>query len=273
MSVSPGDKINGRLSAAKWNALDALLKPPTSTTVGGTSDSARDGIVLVRNKTGYPRTTGDVVGLSEPVLKNSVAQMALGLEFDGVMPTDGTDDSTDYTGQFAIYITPCGENDLAPALLIGLTAAKLSMQAADDQFADVYHNTPTKLKSSGTGAAQILWAQPSSSYPADVVGVVRLGNRGTPSTYILKTPATTEDDPDGIPAADWTSNELTPGSRTLNVWKFNSESKLEETDQELEVFNLSTTAVEPDKFIISAKEGKSGKWIVIYEDCEALPEA
>lgn len=181
--LNKGDRF-GKLSAAKLNRLDDLIAaldhggtvPPTLA-----GDDARDGIVMVRNKSGYARSAGDVVALKEPIFLSDLDRMSRGLEFDGYTPTDGTSSSTNYSGRFGLYLLPCAENAIAPAIVEGITAAKLSMQAATDAFADVYHDDATKLKSGSTGSAQVLWAEPASSYPADVKGVVRLGNTPTPS--------------------------------------------------------------------------------------------
>lgn len=185
MTVKAGDKLNHKLSAAKWNALDTLLKKTPGVIGAAEANEARDGIVMVRNLTGIALSEGSIVALRDPVFlpADNLDEFRYAMVFNAVVPTDGTDDTggnatTDYSGRFAVMLAPCAIGEMAAACCAGIVAAKVSITASGDGFADVYHNSTAKLKSGSTGSAQILWPNTTTgSYPQDTWAIVRLGNK------------------------------------------------------------------------------------------------
>lgn len=188
MAVRPahaGDPLNKGISASDWNALNEMRRRKSNASIIGTTatDDALDGIVTVKNTTGNNLPPGSIVGLDAPfILPDGTSDDArLMLNFQGVVPTDGTGSTTDYTGRFGILLDGVsGEYGAptVPARIFDGAYCKLYMQSATDQFADIEHNNTTRLKSGSSGSAQILYHYPmGSTYPQETYGYVRLGNK------------------------------------------------------------------------------------------------
>lgn len=181
--VNAGQKLDRNLSAREWNDVRAkVLGAQTATLLGAAGPSdARDGIIRILNQTGQGLDQGAVVGLKDPLILPSENTFEFGstLCFNGVVPTDGSGESTDYRGQFAVLLEPCGAGDIAAAIVAGVTAAKLSVTAAGDKFADIKHDDVTALKTGSSGSARVLWKEPGTG---EKFGVVILGSAASGAT-------------------------------------------------------------------------------------------
>lgn len=183
--LTRGDKL-GKLSAAALNRLpDLIAAHDRGNSSQGDSDSgtsARDGIVLISNKTGSSLPAFSVVGLDaavfSPAESPTVFQQVLA--FDAKVPTGGEQISgsptTNYRGKFAILLepAPAGASKATAALVIGVTAARLLVTDEAHEWADIDPGQTGQLRSGETGTAQILWKESGSGAKW---AIVRLGTR------------------------------------------------------------------------------------------------
>jgi len=169
--VLPGQSV--RLPAAAWNAfIDAALayKRAAQDLLARTRRSAaRTGIVQIKNDSGAARGRFEVLGIDDvvPDPDQNADAFSNGPALVGSTPT-----LADHRGRFAVLLAPAADGAFAPAVVSGITVAKVSVDDADHLFADVADGDASYLASGVTGAAAILWAE---SGTGTKYAVVRIG--------------------------------------------------------------------------------------------------
>ncbi len=169
--VQPGDTL--RIPAATFNTfIDAArdFRSRQQTSHQNAQPGFRQsGIVLVKNASGSDRGRFNVLGIDSPIFtptdneeefKNKVALSCV------------TPAAAGHTGKFVILMEPIANNEIGLACVHGVCPVKINITDEDQQYADISNGETDKLKSSCTGAAHILWAEPGTG---EKWAIVRLG--------------------------------------------------------------------------------------------------
>ena len=187
----PGDNPLKFYTAAFYNALvDSIEWVKGQKDKRGAGDmipglDQPSNVVLVQNTTSGALPRFSVVGIDGPV----ITPAANLLEFQNRFPLQGvTPSAAAHTGKFAILLEPAAQGGLARAALGGVVPVQIQLQTAPPSTgvwtADVADGQTGYLQPVGGGTAEVLWcAAATTSYPATVWAVVRLGNMPMPQLY------------------------------------------------------------------------------------------
>lgn len=156
--VRSGEAVN--IKAATWNAfVDAanwVKEAKQNTLGGGIRSGIGGGIVPMKNmeETAYPRFSALVItGVAVSPSANEDEFVSCPTVFEGQKMTSERENMP-----YAILLEPVEPREIARAMLLGLTPAKVLIQSADDQYAVPKPNSESgELQSSETGVARILW--------------------------------------------------------------------------------------------------------------------
>ena len=171
--VTPGQPFEP--SARTHNALvDLLNGQATRKHQRRGAAHAGETRALVKADADYPRF--GVVGLSSPLFTPAISLDGFQerVAFQGGAPAAANQ------FRFGIYQDQQAYGDLGSAIVDGVTPCKVYVTSSAHLSADVKAGDKTQLQSTGFGAAQILWREPITTYPASVQAVVRVGLASSP---------------------------------------------------------------------------------------------
>ncbi len=152
---SPG--MSGDSSSERFNAINqvarTVLGSRGKTGLNVTGSQTNYAIINIKNETGEQVPSGGVLGLGDFNISpgSNLSSFKEGPSIIGELPTEA-----DHTGRFAIAIEPIGVEKIGKAAVAGAVICKIDMQSEDDQFADVFDEDVTKLKSGSSGLARII---------------------------------------------------------------------------------------------------------------------
>lgn len=259
--IRPGDVLSG-ISASGWNAfvdttqkVNQLRGMPQGLPISqGPREQLR---VMVQNKTGGALTESfSILRLTDPIAEPADLTDADGVRFRGIAFEADTPDA-DTGANFVVMQGPCPEDEFRPAVMLGLTWAKVDIQSDGDTHATSIDGDDTKLTSGGAGM-RILW-------PLTGTGVkwcvVMLAPSSSESGRFYRTTGT-------IAAGSYASNELTLGSGNAKqlTLKTGETSIFELASNPTVTIYNSTTASIPSGKTVQCKL-ISGIWITDVEDC------
>ncbi|MEZ6057202.1 MAG: hypothetical protein R3C01_10910 [Planctomycetaceae bacterium] len=137
---------------------------------GEGTESLQPGVVLVQNLSGAGRGRFEVLGIDQLLIDpvDNLPQFQNQPVLIGVTPL-----VEDHRGRFVVLLEPLAEGAIGRALLSGVTPVRLRMVQPTDPCAEVDDESPARLRSAASGAAQILWREPGEQ--AECWGLVRLG--------------------------------------------------------------------------------------------------
>ncbi len=110
--------------------------------------------ILVRNDSGADIPRFGILGLDSPVIgpDDNLASFQNQPAFSGSTPAAGT-----HEGRFAVVQQPLASGAIGPAVVDGLSVARINVADASHTYADVADGDATQLLSSAAGSARILW--------------------------------------------------------------------------------------------------------------------
>ena len=140
--------------------------------------------ILVRNDSGVDREWYDVLGIDDSLIDPAThpAEFKNHILLSGVTP-----DEDAHRGKFCILLEPAPAGKIRPAIVAGVTVAKVNVVSTAHQYADVKDGDAACLQTCAAGGARILWRAGSVGV---VWGVVRIeGAAGEDQTrfFELKT--------------------------------------------------------------------------------------
>ena len=157
--VTTGQKF--RPKAATWNTfIDAAVyvkQRQAGVTAKTPSRDTKSGMVLVRNATGEELSQFTVVSLGTLIITPTDNES----EFRFNIPVFEAELITGENKEkpYGILQRPLKENECGPAMLGGITPAKVTIEDEEHEFAEPDANG---LKSSNKGLARILWKEPET---------------------------------------------------------------------------------------------------------------
>jgi hypothetical protein len=154
--VRQGDAME--IQAAAWNAcLDAAEAAKRGG--GGVVDAVgrqfrQADIVLVKNSSGSDVSRFHVLGISGVIFTptDSLPSFQNQVAFTGVTPTTAS-----HAGKFVICLDAIKNGQIGRAWVSGVSAVQIDITDASHEFCDVKDGDRTKLASSGSGSAMILY--------------------------------------------------------------------------------------------------------------------
>jgi hypothetical protein len=173
--VRPGDPLN--YPAATHNAfIDAanwVRSKQLNQSSGPSVTEADPCVVLVKNGTGDDLGRFAVLTLGDPLIlhSDSADGFAERVTFAGDTP------DADTPGKFCITIEPIADGDCGRAVVMGAIQVQIDVTDADHKFADVSDGDTDKLKSGGSGAAQIIWKETGTGTKWAIVRLGATGNQ------------------------------------------------------------------------------------------------
>lgn len=223
------------LPATAWNACLDAAEAHRARQVGQDAGSIKQfrqaDIVLVKNVSGSDVPRFGVLGISGVViapwesLDNFQSQVAL----KGITPT-----VADHSGKFVVCLDPLENGVIGRAWVSGVCHVQVEVTDDAHNFCDVRASDSTKLKSSPTGSARILFRE--SSVTGTTWCVVRLADR-EPSTIRL-----------GKTTATWPKGT----TATINVWESGTAGSEDQT-----------TGVTIPGCVNKFAQVASGKWVIV----------
>lgn len=171
--VSPGDDFRKSLTAPVLNrvlsATDIVHSEKFNSVFQAADYDFAPSIARVRNDSGAAISQFGVIGLGAPIITptDNLPEFKRQVTFIGAAPDDVT-----HRGKVGVYLLPCGDGKIAPALVSGVVQCKVHINDVDHKFADVLDGSSVKLNSAAGGAAQILWQE---SGTGEKWAIVRLG--------------------------------------------------------------------------------------------------
>jgi hypothetical protein len=172
----PGDSIRRHVTSKAWNTIVDALNDPRGQPIAAPDPFRGNNAtrILVRANAAYGRF--EIVGLSAPLILPSanVDEFQSRVAFLAATPAAA------HQFKFAILQEPLATDAIGTAIVDGVTPCVVNVTSSAHQYADVKAGDKTRLASGPIGAAQILWRETISTYPASVQAVVRLGVPTTP---------------------------------------------------------------------------------------------
>lgn len=170
--VRSNDKLE--IPAAAWNAcLDAAeahRNGQNGPGGAGNRQFRQADIVLVKNSSGSDVARFGVLGISGVVFTptDSLPAFQDQVAFTGVTPTTAS-----HKGKFLVCLDPISNGKVGRAWIAGVCQVDIDVTDASHLFADVKDSDRTKLASSGSGSARILYTPGGTGTKSCVV---RFGN-------------------------------------------------------------------------------------------------
>jgi hypothetical protein len=261
--IQLGDPVPRSVTAI--NAMLAAGQAEVLRRNGRTSNdltSNRDAcLVRVWNNTGVDQNARSIVGLDGPIFVPDDPNEAFLREvtFQGIVPVD-----PDHVGKFGILYEPARAGQVVRAYLMGVTTALVDLGDLSHTRADISDGDTTVLVSGDDGAAQILWHELDTT--GEQWALVRIGaGAGSGGAMVGLTGA------GGIPAAIST----TLGHASCTLYRTCADDGTLGGGFAAEVYNA---AEDPDGAIAGTKRiivvpAYAGKWLCIWEQCDANPYA
>ncbi len=177
--VHAGEPV--KLSASTWNTLmdsarwvqgqraSAVRKPA--------QPAARPELVLVRNDSGTDRDRFDILGVAGPLITptDNAGEFQNRIALSGVVPTE------DHAGRFVVLAEPVADGKIGKAWVHGTCQVRVAIADEAHTTADVDTSDPSRLASSASGSAVLLWVQPEADRdtPGVAWAIARLGGGGS----------------------------------------------------------------------------------------------
>ena len=151
----PAETFNTFIDAAQDYKSRQHRREPSRTT-----GTLHPDVVLVKNVSGSDRARFDILGIEGLLITpaDNLPTFQNQPVFTGTTPT-----IADHRGRFVVLLEPLATGRIGSALLTGIVPVRLRIIQETDTCADVDEDSPTRLKSAASGAAQILWTEPSES--------------------------------------------------------------------------------------------------------------
>jgi len=196
--VIPASTYNAFVDAAQDYQRRKLSQQST-----GLSTSRDADMVLVKNSSGADRARFEILGINAPVITptDNLDQFLNRPALSGVIPT-----AANHWGKFVILAEPIRNGLLGLGWLSGVCPVKVDIVNANHWHADVADNIAANLKSSGGGAAQILWKESGTGVKW---AVVRLG-RWSPTVFPVNLTQTGGSQGTTTTPASWTYSVIDP---------------------------------------------------------------
>lgn len=166
-----GEPFKPSASRDRWliesaERVDELQRLIESGATGDTSPS----VIQVKNATGADRGRFELVGLEAPVFNPATAaQKNRALE----TPTFNGVDPLGYAAAFGVFIRPVPAGKVGPALVSGVTWARLYVECATAACEFAVPDGPDRLVTATDGGAYILWREGGEG---EQWAFVRIGN-------------------------------------------------------------------------------------------------
>ncbi len=123
-------------------------------------------IILVRNDSGSTVPRFGILGLDAPIVAPGNALEIERVAFIGVTPTSG------HAGRFAVLLETAAAGAIVRAAVGGVVPVTINVNDANHQYVDVIPGSTVRLQTAHSGAAHILWREPSVAL--GIAAVVRL---------------------------------------------------------------------------------------------------
>jgi hypothetical protein len=156
----PGDPFQigaTEFNTVKASAEDYLRRAFSRNNAGIGKNIGFDGIVTIKNASGANRNQFEILEITSIAIApadNEPLFKARPL-FVCSLPTSGAK-------KLVVLQRPIANNAFGPAMIQGMSFAKVNMVNADDKYAGPKENDPTKLESSSSGPFLILYAEPGT---------------------------------------------------------------------------------------------------------------
>lgn len=182
--VHRGDDLN--IPAETFNTLIEMAREHSDRQRGNTRDAGgerRDGnVVLVRNESGSNRDRFDILGVGGPLIARveNEQEHSRQVALRGVVPT------SPHAGRFVVLLEPAAPNAIVRAAVSGVCVARVEMVDENHPFADVLVGDPSRLASSPSGRARMLWVEPPAERVSPTLATCILllgGGGGATSEY------------------------------------------------------------------------------------------
>jgi hypothetical protein len=196
--VIPASTFNAFVDAAQDFQRRKLSQQST-----GQSTSRDADMVLVKNTSGADRARFEILGINTPVITptDNLEEFRNRVVLSGVVPT-----AANHWGKFVILAEPIRNGLLGLGWLSGVCPVKVDIVNANHWHADIADNSAANLKSSGGGAAQILWKESGTGVEWTVV---RLG-RWSPTVFPVNLTQTGGSQGTTTTPASWTYSVIDP---------------------------------------------------------------
>lgn len=153
-----------QISAAAWNAClevaGAYRRGELVTRGNGIQQFRQADIVLVQNVSGNDVSRFGVLGLDGVIVTaaNNLDNFQQQVAIRGTTPT-----VADHTGKFAVCLDPIANNAIGRAWIAGVCQVTVDIASTHHTHADVKDSDRTKLRSSQSGTARILYREPGGT--------------------------------------------------------------------------------------------------------------
>ncbi|HPP28896.1 MAG TPA: hypothetical protein PLV57_20505 [Phycisphaerae bacterium] len=167
------------------------------------SSSNDSGMVLLKNISGADRARFEILGINTPLIQpaDNLDQFVNRPALSGVTPT-----AANHWGKFGVLAEPIRNGALGWAWVSGVCPVKIDIANANHWHADIADGSAAYLKSSGGGAARILWKDSGTGVRW---AVVRLG-RWSPTVFPVNLTQTGGSQGTSTTAASWTYSVVDP---------------------------------------------------------------
>lgn len=168
--VAPGDRL--RISAGAYNALVDIVNGQSVGLAGNPILAGQNpSMVLVRNDSGGDMVQFSAIGLDSPIIATADNEP----EFRQRVALSGSMPGVEHAGRFGILADPLAAGAIGRAFVAGLCVARVALGRDTHRHAEVWDGFDV-LRSTQTGSARIMWAQPEGEWQ-DGVGlcVVQIG--------------------------------------------------------------------------------------------------
>ncbi len=181
--VRPGDPLV--IPAATYNALiDTTIEwrlAQMRTQRDPLQRFAQTGVILARNRSGADRERFDVLGIDQPIIAPEDDEVG----FKSRIAVDGVIPGPAHAARFVILLAPLAKDAIGPAVVDGVTVARVKLTEQTDAFAEVENGHADYLKSGTTGSAGILWVDPAEDPGLAIVRVGLAGGAASASQWCI----------------------------------------------------------------------------------------
>lgn len=254
--VTPGQPLE--IKAATWNRLldaaDAVAQARLQTTADSDKLRRQSGSVIrVANGTDAAVPMGGVLAIENPIPDLDPDSEATIIAFVRDRTMRGIKPQEEHQGKFVITTTACPQPlDVIEAIAAGIAAVRVDVTSTDHEFADIAVDDVTQLKSTESGAAEILWRETPGTTGVQWCLVRIGGSKSKPHQVELFRP--------NQPIEKFSSGSAT--RLTLG-----GDDALTPTDDTQNVFNASGHKVTPSSLLVAHWQPSSERWIGLAAEC------
>ena len=125
-------------------------------------------MVMVRNDSGADRDQHDVLGIADSLV-DPVTRLN---QFKSQMRVSGVEPTCEHWGKLCILRRPLKKDKIGPAVVAGLTPARIRLNHPDDDYAEVCPGDPSVLEScTGGGSCKIKWVDSGEGIRSGIVAI------------------------------------------------------------------------------------------------------